>query len=553
MNKILLVDDEPIVRIAIKSLVEWEQNGFIIEEACNGKQALKLLNEDTDILVTDINMPIMNGLELIEEINKMKVRPFVLVLSAYDDYNLVRDAFKLDIYDYILKNQIESENLLEVIKKANDMRMKSLKKEKKLSFNTNKRDVLKKLLLEEKCTISKEELKENKMKLNPSNLCVSYILIDDYNKIKDRYASEDLKMLMESVVNCSTEVLKKFNTGEIIYLSPDEYLLITSIQDNSLSKVREKNNEILDSIRRSLKNYLDIKFTAGVSDLEDGYDVLHKLFKEAENNARLRYIVGKGRNIYSEDCKYLHRLNINMIDKKDKSYIDKIQGINELDKLNFNKLLKLIIKEKGLLQALDEMNKKKIFEEIDKVINEINKFKADRIETLYVYYFQIIFIVIQYLATNYKNLSEFDYINIDFYKQIMDFETKKEIDTWIKNLLEDFVDKLKECDDTPYVVKRAKVYIEENYMNKITLEMVSKHLGVSEGYLSTIFTKELGQPFSNYVINIRIHNAKHFLINSHMKIYEISQSVGFSSVEHFSRTFKKVTGCSPKQFKGKRV
>ena len=106
MNKILLVEDEQIVRLALKSLIEWEKYNIDINyEAANGKEAIKILEKhpDIDIILTDINMPIMDGIELIEYVHTLKINPEIVVLSAYDDYNLVRKAFKIGVNDYIIK------------------------------------------------------------------------------------------------------------------------------------------------------------------------------------------------------------------------------------------------------------------------------------------------------------------------------------------------------------------------------------------------------------------------------------------------------------------
>ena len=110
MYKVMIADDEPLVRLAIKSLVDWEEHGFNLEiEASNGRQALKLLedNPDMDIIITDINMPVMDGLELISKVIEKRFDTEIIVLSAYNDYAWIREAFKLGVNDYILKTAME--------------------------------------------------------------------------------------------------------------------------------------------------------------------------------------------------------------------------------------------------------------------------------------------------------------------------------------------------------------------------------------------------------------------------------------------------------------
>lgn len=118
MYKVMIADDEPLVRLAIKSLVDWEEHGFNLEiEASNGRQALKLLedNPDMDIIITDINMPVMDGLELISKVIEKRFDTEIIVLSAYNDYAWIREAFKLGVNDYILKTAMEPQNLLDIL------------------------------------------------------------------------------------------------------------------------------------------------------------------------------------------------------------------------------------------------------------------------------------------------------------------------------------------------------------------------------------------------------------------------------------------------------
>ena len=119
MYRVLLVDDEPLVRLALKSLIPWEQHGFVCElEAGNGEQGLHLLQNhpEIDILFLDISMPLMSGLELLERLQVSDRRPEIIILSAYDDYPLVREAFKRGASDYILKAELDQERILQLLR-----------------------------------------------------------------------------------------------------------------------------------------------------------------------------------------------------------------------------------------------------------------------------------------------------------------------------------------------------------------------------------------------------------------------------------------------------
>ncbi|MEH7336937.1 response regulator, partial [Neobacillus drentensis] len=195
MYKMLLVEDEPIVRLALKSLIDWNNYGFDeVLEASNGNKALEIIKArgDIDIVITDINMPVMNGIELIEESRRLGINTEFLVLSAYDDYTLVRSAFKLGINDYILKTEMEPDKILKMV-------MASLedKKRKKGSKNqsVNRNELVRKLIAGD---FTERDLENSVLRLKGENYICCSLLIDSFLIVKKRYEDNDLKELMSS-------------------------------------------------------------------------------------------------------------------------------------------------------------------------------------------------------------------------------------------------------------------------------------------------------------------------------------------------------------------
>ena len=118
MRKVLIVDDDTIIRITLRSLINWEEMGFqIVADAIHGEAALAYLKDHTvDLIISDMKMPVLDGIGLLEAVSRFEVMPKVLVLSGYDDFKLVRDAFRLGACDYLLKADLNGEllkNMLE--------------------------------------------------------------------------------------------------------------------------------------------------------------------------------------------------------------------------------------------------------------------------------------------------------------------------------------------------------------------------------------------------------------------------------------------------------
>ena len=231
LYKIMIVEDEPIVRLALKSLVDWKHWGFNMDlEASNGKQALKLLSEnpEVNIIITDINMPVMDGLELISEINDRGLGISIVVLSAYNEYSLVRQAFKLGVSDYILKTEMDPEGILKLLKdvaskrdlSGNNSRVKS-----ELDSNFIRYRLLKDLIDQGDATELESKVREYGIRLGRKNIVICFLWIDDYRTVEDRYDANSLKAFVKSAVNAIYQILNQISCGEAIYLSPQEYVV----------------------------------------------------------------------------------------------------------------------------------------------------------------------------------------------------------------------------------------------------------------------------------------------------------------------------------------
>ncbi|MDF2987740.1 MAG: DNA-binding response regulator [Eubacterium sp.] len=546
MYKIMLVDDEPIVRLAIKSLINWEEKGFSIAfEASNGKQAMKYMenNPEIDIIITDINMPIMDGLELIAAIAKLEDKPEIIVLSAYNDYGWVRKAFKLGVKDYILKTEMEPEGILTLVNgmaEEIDKKRKTSPGYSSLENNFNTR-YQKELFIKEMLETENLGGMENKeiassLRLGGNKLVVCYIWIDDYQTIKDRYNNNSLKPFTQSVVNCIEQVLSDTNSGEVVCQTPEEYIVLLSFESCSGKEIRNSIMDILGRIKYSLKNYVNISASIGLSDLWGCDRNINKLYEQARQNVKLRFVLGKGKIIFPETAENV------MWDGR-----ENMSGNNRHYKKE-----SVFGREAGFLEALGAANDEITFSELDKLLDIIKLNNSSKIEKIYTSYMELIFITISYLNKTGRETEEIFGSEIDFYEKIMRFETRQEIDIWIRNIISWILNYLKECKTSKQnrVIVNARNFIMANYFNPdLSLGMVSKFVELSESHFSTTFTKEVGETFTDYLTKLRLEKAKELITTTNMKLYEVCERVGYTNAEHFSRIFKKTVGCSPKDYK----
>lgn len=530
MYKVLIVDDEPIVGVTIKSLVKWSEHNIIMAyEAQNGKQALNILeeNKDIDIVMTDINMPVMDGLKLIEEMQTRGMSQAIVVLSAYEDYSLVRTAFKYGVRDYILKTEIDAEKLLDLLKNVTD---KLATEELPAVNNNNKADseylLTKEMLLKEMLFGKRTDYAEHnfqQLQINSENLVVCFIWIDDFFDIEERYANATLTPFIDSVLNTIKQILDKSDYGEVVALSPDEYVVVLSLPELSACVIKSKLEAILGEIKNNLAYFLNTHVTIGVSDAGDGFEKMHTLFLQAEKNASFRFIFGKQKIIYPE--------NVVLIDVKDD--------------------LSIIPQTDGFVKAIKEADEQVVMQELEQLLAHIYSQSAS-IDKMLMYYTEIIFVLIKCINDLGEDVPTVFGKDVNFYQQITQFETGQEINIWIKNLVSWVVDFIKDKKESKmsFAMTKAISFIKNNFKDEnISVWMVSNYMGLSESHFSALFKKEVGETFTNYVTGLRIEEAKKLMKTTNMKMYEICDSIGYNNVEHFSRLFKKVTGSSPNHYK----
>lgn len=303
MYKALIVDDEPIVGIMLKSLIDWEEFGIdAVYEAENGKQALALMEKqpDIDIVLTDISMPVMDGLQLMEAIKNRGWMPVMVVLSAYEDYKLVRSAFKFGVIDYILKTDIDAPKVRELMANVvGRLREKGERTPAKEDGQAvSKERILKKLLLEP----WEEAFAPDAQRLNLSGhpVVACCLVIDDYADIQARYEGHELDSFAQSVSSAIKQVLEKAGAGEAVCLAPDRYALVLDSREDAQSKA--KTMQLLQTIKTNLSQYMNIGVTIGVSDAKPGHEALHSLYQQAEQNAGLRSAIGKPQILFPEDA-----------------------------------------------------------------------------------------------------------------------------------------------------------------------------------------------------------------------------------------------------------
>lgn len=536
MYKVLIADDEHIVQLALKSLIQWDQlNCEILALVSNGKEAIEVLKEHSvDLLITDINMPIMNGIDLIQWINEQQLSTQIIVLSAYNDFDYVRQAFKFGVKDYILKSEMDPLAVTDIVKKllenASQMPTESVVGTMNEPVSDSKsipiasKNLALISLLESRIESTLDSLITyfSRQELDtPFNCYV--ILIDDYSRILNQYDDDELEEFTKHVLDIIKGRLNIETRHYTLPLSPGEYCLIVERLGKADRENRIKTSTLLKNIQLSLETYLNIHVTIGVNDIATNLNKLKSSYDLAKECAEFRYIYGKGRIIYPEDVRLVKRT-------ESKSIVTSVDN---------------------LLKALEQLDPIWVDKELDLLLNEIGSYKGRSLNSIIGNYMELLLtIIISLRNLNNDLMDAFDH-QTDFYKILNNFDTKEELHQWFKNFVKNLmlymIDNAK--NEVSVNILQSQKYIDSNYARDISLSMVSEAVGLSETYLSKLFVKETGETFIQYLTRKRITKACEMLRLNTLKVYEIAEKVGYENTEHFSRVFKKNLGVSPNQYR----
>jgi two-component system response regulator YesN len=537
--KILIVDDDFLVRVALKTLIIWEDYGYhIVGEASDGRQALEMVKElKPDIVLLDIQMPVMDGLETLRQMKSLEHRPETIVLSSYDEFNLVKQALQLGAADYIRKLDINPESIIETLKTVSN----KVKENKELSFQGNQygkntkehMKLIRKNLLQN--IIGNFYYDERKISEECSNLGIHLdrdynycFVIHAYEFIFSKEMNAENMMTMKfALINIVEEIitgkvqsfcLEYFN-GQFIVISIP-IVIEEKLQEEDLSAY---GNQLVFT----LKEYLNLNVEIGIG--EGGKGI--KGIQEAYQNAQDAFSKGAMKT-------------------DSKIYLSGRE--TEVTHENRERFSPFFYKE-SLFTALDEKSEQGITYCIQQIYRELKHIKSDKKE-IYDHLLKVFYMISDYfepfqIAT--EGILVHSFMGYQEIIRINSLQDVKMLLNQIKDDLCDYCKKNKDINSNNTVLETAVKYMESHFNEEISLGDVAEQVNLNPSYLSHLLKKEYGKGYSEYLIDLRIEKAKVLITTTDYKIYEIGQLVGYSNMFYFTRIFKRKTGLTPSDYKMK--
>lgn len=512
MYKVVIAEDELFVRLGIKMSVDWEKLDMeVVADVENGQQALQsweLLKPD--IIITDIKMPLMDGISLIREIRKRDDRTRFVILSCLEEFGIVREAISMGVSDYVLKltmTQDDMEQVLLKVKKELEVldggyRDPNYPEDQKQFEEELRAWMYYRLDMSGKRRRMFEEL------FQEGGVRIILLEIDRYQECKKQFNDAYGTILDSAAGNILTELLQ--GQPHVLLTEKDGRSVLILQETEKTRSFPEDTAKLLETIREVFGRYLKTGVSFGISSRGAGYQDLDRLYHESFLALEKKFFNGFDRNLFfrgseQEECRML-------IERKMERLIKTAGEEAEAARLKEA--------EEAFCQHGNPVTIRHYFEHAIGV--QIGKILPD--------------------ARQRYQIAE------DYTGRIKQCETMDEL-IEIYQEVQEFLKSNGNREHLSKPVRDILRYISQHYAEDITLDLLAESVELSRTYVSGLFKKETGVNLTNYITNYRIEKAKELLRDTNLRSYEVAEKVGFLDESYFSRSFKKITGESPNTYK----
>lgn len=525
---VLLVDDEEDVITVIRKKMNWEELGFeVIGYAQNGIEALEVAeNQSVDVVLTDIKMPYMDGLTMAKQMKELNPGVKIIIFSGFDEFEYAKEAIEVEAEKYILKpvNITELTDVFSRIKAELDKERDERQNLEQLRSYYEKSLPL----LQENFWISLlsgsiparqiERYRQiYQIRVSANYYVVSVLHISTLQSEEE--AVMDPMLAMVAVRQFTEEKLDgKFRCKFLNYLRD---LVVIAFFDQK-EEITSYTNE-MDRLCKMAWRSCGVKVTAGIGYECSQLDQLPFSYEGAKNAASYRFFYGSMRsiNIVEVDPQQATELNW------ESSYIE------------------------AIMRSMKFRKEDAVEEDIDAFVNRLSE-GGMSMQQYRVVLMELVTELFRFASSNQLDTAGILPAGTDAYDEILQLDSLKDLKEWLMKrclVLQERVQEEK-SDYSKSFVDKAIDYIKENYANPdLTVDLICGHLGVSTAHFSTMFKKETGKTFVNYLTDYRMEIAAKHLLEKEEKTYIIAGQVGYSDPNYFSYVFKRKYGVSPSKYK----
>ncbi|KGE18783.1 response regulator [Paenibacillus wynnii] len=535
MLTMIIADDEDIVREGLSQIIPWEDHGIeIVGLADNGKEAYRLCKElKPDILCTDIRMPMMDGLEVAQRLLDDKSSTRVILISGVQDFEYAKAALSLEAEAYVLK-PVKIPELIEVIQKVTNhiqMERNSAQVMERLRLQLqDSMPALRERLLVQLISgffTNENEAYEKAAYYNidiPKGeaVLVGLLQLDDYKKTLEAYNEENKQLLFFAIHNVISELLSVANSG-VAFANTLENELVILFKGNPVHG--NKPIILCEEIIRCVQKFVKVSVSIGLGSPVTNILHLSRSYQEARSTIQYTFFSGRGSVVTADD------VDQNLETEEHYSYIYQIE--NQLFTL-----LKLG-DTKGVVELTEKMFKEVLLPIMN--VEQVHNLCAE---------------FVFHLARTVHKLEESIDTIIgmslnDILKRIEGIGDIEDLQVYITSLLSGMTDFFfhKHNSKNQKIVQKIKSYIEQHYMENVTIQLLAEEVYLSPTYMCQIFKKENNETIIEHLTQVRVEKAKVLMKSPDLKLFEIAEMVGFENATYFTTVFKKLTGIIPGKYR----
>lgn len=524
---VMIVDDEVQIRKGIRAKVNWDDLGLqLIGEASDGREALDYANiHNVDIMITDINMPEMDGLMLIKQLSEVQQNMKFIIISGYSEFEYARTAMQYGVSEYLLKPVLDTELQSSLMKvreellrpesvwiKEHVVKEKLMKRDEALlhlvSHSNDKETIL-------------SLMKKSGMEWSHPLFSVGLLKLE-FEEIANEYLNDE-ESFYSALIHMFDNVVGEKTDG-CLFKSKNEYEFILLLNTTNPQK-KEDVKQALKSFIKQILEVFGMNSTIGLGRWIEGIQLVKNSFKDAQSAVKEKILKGNGKLIDITD----------ILVKP--FYLD------------------LDSESKILTQLMIDRKKEEVREYISHLFNNFIQFKKVTSYNQIVELFLEIYFIVKNVVQENKGSGDQAVFGLDgdLTDIISRFESLDQMTFCLYEYAETVIDQISDGHDVSgkEIVNSVRKYINDFYGSDITLNKISKKNHINPIYFSRIFKTYVGENFNNYLTRIRMEEAMKLMNSSSLKIHEISGIVGYDDPKYFSKVFKKHFGTSPSMYVSK--
>jgi two-component system response regulator YesN len=537
MLSVVLADDDFMVREILQRSIDWAELGMTVSAAAaDGQEALDYCLElKPDILLADIRMPNLSGLEVAVHLQERQMRSRVIFVSGIQDFDYARTAVNIHAAGYILK-PIRLEEVTAALKKVRD----------EIEMEFNREQVLRRMKesLDENIPLARdlflhnltldilehdEDLDEKLAYLGlPFRSGAEAVAvegeIDDYRELVRDKSERDIHLFNFTIKGFIDRALKNYQAGGCFAIRDGVYVMLFNDNYTEIHKI----SLVFDNIVSMLNEFGGLTMSAGIGNCVGSLRLIHLSYKEADSALKNKFFTGPGSLIHFGDIAAASAV------------AGGTQGNTQVLKLR-----------KELLEQLCHGEEQRLQE----ILNEYYSFAGDSSQLSREYirgrFLELVIAAYQEFCKTEGEAPEIFDGYVEAMRTILQAETALEIENQTTAILL----KISRYFSAKYhrrtnaAMARIKNYIIKMRNHNISLADIANEAYMSPSYMCAVFKRETGQTLNEFIIEDKMNFAKELLTNTKMKIFEIAQYLGYDAPHYFSYSFKHYTGQTPQQFR----